>query len=539
MKRKNLFRIVSLLIALCMCFGCLSGCAQEEVTSVPEYEEEVLGEFFVEDEDGEGDTASDEDSSKDGSSASDKDSSKNDSSDKKNDKNSSSKGNSNKNDSASTDDKTTSDSTQNNSSADKSGNKTDGGKVTIDMAKLKGQTVTMMMWRELNVSEKKVLENFQKATGFNVKYSVVNQKEYMTKVAAEIAGKSGLDICAIQSGGMSILTSDTYPSSFPVGTYATMQPFFEVTGQDQNESVWAKSWMDPYKLNDKYYGVAIAGGWHTLSTVVYYNVDLFEENGITTPRELWKAGNWNWDTFMDAAKQISDIDDYYYGYAGRDSYAYMLSAGCDYVGYNGKKFTNTSEDAKLKKAWEFSNEMMNSGAQFKPDGSSNFPQLFLEGKFGMYGEGSYCMLDIGMLGDYAYNKKDVDFEIDAVPFPSPKGETATAIHRGNLFGIAKNAKNPVAAGVFLRFWLDPKNSLPFSKTAINNNMRDAFEWINAESTPKKAFLAGGVLGYQDAEKMGNLTYRLLTEPSSQITSTIAMFKSFINTSVDQANKVLN
>ena len=70
-------------------------------------------------------------------------------------------------------------------------------------------------------------------------------------------------------------------------------------------------------------------------------------------------------------------------------------------------------------------------------------------------------------------------------------------------------------------------------------MRDAFEWVNSESTPKKAFLAGGILGYQDAEKMGNLTYRLLTQPSSQITSTIAMFKSFIDTSVAQANKVLN
>ena len=508
MKKEHVFKILALLLAFCMCFGCLSGCSEEGVSSTADYEEEVLGEFIVEED---GETTGDE-ADKSESDASDKNTSSDGA-----DKNSSTSGSGDKN------------------TASNSGSSS----TKIDMAKLKGQTVTMMMWRELNVSEKKVLENFQKSTGIKVKYSVVNQKEYMTKVAAEIAGKSGLDICAIQSGGMSILTSDTYPSSFPVGTISTMQPFFEATGQNPKESVWAKSWMDPYKINDKYYGVAIAGGWHTLSTVVYYNVDLFEENGITTPRELWKAGKWNWDTFMDAAKKISAIDDYYYGYAGRDSYAYMLSAGCDYVGFNGKKFTNTSGDAKLKKAWEFSNEMMNSGAQFKPDGSSNFPQLFLEGKFGMYGEGSYCMLDIGMLGDYAYNLDDVDFEIDAVPFPSPKGQDSIAIHRGNLFGIAKNAKNPVAAGVFLRFWLDPKNALPFSKTAINDNMRDAFEWINSESTPKKAFLAGGILGYQDAEKMGNLTYRLLTEPSSQITSTIAMFKSFINTSVDQANKVLN
>lgn len=489
--KKISFKLLALVLVFVLCFGCAVGCGEKDTSSTPVMEEEVLGEYFVEDS----------------SSANNDTSEKNDS--------------------------------QSGPSEEPSNNNSSqsGVSTNIDISKLKGQTVNMMMWRELNVSEKKVLENFQNSTGIKVKYSVVNQKEYMTKVAAEIAGGSGLDICAIQSGGMSILSSDTYPSSFPVGTISTMQPFFKATGQNPNDSIWAKSWMEPYKIKGEYYGVAIAGGWHTLTTVIYYNKDLFEENGITTPRELWKAGNWNWDTFKKVALEVSDLGDYYYGYAGRDSYAYMLSAGCDYVGYDGKRFTNTSSDPALKKAWEFSASMIDSGAQFRPDGSSNFPQLFLEGKFGMYGEGSYCMANIGMLGDYSYDIDDVDFEIDAVPFPSPKGSKATAIHRGNLFGIAKNSKNPVAAGVFLRFWLDPKNALPFSKTAINNNMRDVFEWVNSESTPKKAFLSGGVLGYNDATKMAEFTYYLLTEPATKINSTIESYKSFINKSVEQANRV--
>lgn len=486
--KKNALKLLAIMLVFCMSAGALAGCGKKNTSSVPVTDEEVIGEYYEEDESG----ASGSESTGSGDNA-----------------------------------------------ASTGSAATGSASTNIDVSKLKGQTVTMLMWRELNVAEKKVLENFQKSTGINVKYTVVNQKEYMTKVAAEIASKSGLDICAIQSGGMSILTSDTYPSAFPIGTVATMQPFFEATGQNPNDSVWAKSWMDPYKVNGKYYGVAIAGGWHTLSTVVYYNKDLFEENGIKTPRELWKAGNWNWDTFKAAALEISNIDDYYVGYAGRDSYAYMLSAGCDYVDFDGKKFINTSNTAALKKAWEFSNSMMSSGAQFRPDGSSNFPQLFLDGRFGMYGDGSYCMLDIGMLGDYAYDSKKVDFEIDAVPFPSPKGQEAVAIHRGNLFGIAKNAKNPVAAGVFLRFWLDPKNSLSFSKTAINKNMNDAFEWINSEKTKKKAFLSGGVLGYQNAERMGNLTYALLVGTPNEIPTTIGRFQQFINSSVDQANKVFN
>ena len=184
------------------------------------------------------------------------------------------------------------------------------------------------------------------------------------------------------------------------------------------------------------------------------------------------------------------------------------------------------------------NEMISSGAQFRPDGSSNFPQLFIQGKFGMYGESSYCMLDIGMMGDYAYHLDNVDFEIDAVPFPSPKGQEHLAIHRGNLFGIAKNAAHPVEAGAFLRFWLDPKNSTPFDDAAINGNMKDVFNWINSESTVKKPFLSGGVLGYQNAERMGSLTYSLMMGTPYEIPTTIGRYQQFINTSVAEANKVI-
>ena len=169
MMKKISLRIGALLLVLCMTFGCLAGCGKGDDSSTPLMEEEVLGEYFVEDE-----TESKEDST----------------------------------DTQSADSTTT--------SSGSTGGSASTGSSKIDIKKLKGQTVNMMMWRELNQAEKTVLKNFQSSTGINVKYSVVNQKEYLTKVAAEIAGGTGLDICAIQSGGMSILTSDTYPSSFPI-----------------------------------------------------------------------------------------------------------------------------------------------------------------------------------------------------------------------------------------------------------------------------------------------------------------------------------
>ena len=69
-------------------------------------------------------------------------------------------------------------------------------------------------------------------------------------------------------------------------------------------------------------------------------------------------------------------------------------------------------------------------------------------------------------------------------------------------------------------------------------MRDVFEWINSESTPKKAFHSGGVLGYSDVDKMAGLTFELLTGTSAQINTTLSSYASFINSAVEEANKAL-
>ena len=81
---------------------------------------------------------------------------------------------------------------------------------------------------------------------------------------------------------------------------------------------------------------------------LYYNEDLFKETGVKTPRELWKSGNWNWDTLKSTAQAISAKG--YTGYINQQYNNLMLSAGHDYVSYDGKKFKSEITSENMIKA---------------------------------------------------------------------------------------------------------------------------------------------------------------------------------------------
>jgi multiple sugar transport system substrate-binding protein len=59
------------------------------------------------------------------------------------------------------------------------------------------------------------------------------------------------------------------------------------------EGVWlGKRWVLPYIGSTR---------------VMYFNVDLFEEHGLTRPDELFDAGEWTWETFLESARALTDV----------------------------------------------------------------------------------------------------------------------------------------------------------------------------------------------------------------------------------------
>lgn len=62
--------------------------------------------------------------------------------------------------------------------------------------------------------------------------------------------------------------------------------------------------------NDHVYGVNVRCQNYNYVDVtevfgIWYNADLFEENGLTTPLELWENGEWTFDAFIEAAEALT------------------------------------------------------------------------------------------------------------------------------------------------------------------------------------------------------------------------------------------
>ena len=43
---------------------------------------------------------------------------------------------------------------------------------------------------------------------------------------------------------------------------------------------------------------------------LFYNKTMFENYGLMTPNEYYEMGEWNWETFLDVAEQLSVDFDY-------------------------------------------------------------------------------------------------------------------------------------------------------------------------------------------------------------------------------------
>ena len=66
----------------------------------------------------------------------------------------------------------------------------------------------------------------------------------------------------------------------------------------------------PYTWKDHVYGISVLSLNYNFKDVgelhgVWYNADIFEENGVTTPLELWENGEWTFDTFIETAEALT------------------------------------------------------------------------------------------------------------------------------------------------------------------------------------------------------------------------------------------
>ena len=390
---------------------------------------------------------------------------------------------------------------------------------------LKGTKVKMLMWKAPTEAEKKVFQDFKAQTGIEIQYKQATDygAAYTELISTTLAANEGYDLAAFSY------------SDFPGRPAEIMQPLNNIKGLDLKETIWNKKMMDAFAINGKYYGVAIDNNNYSEYVCMYYNKTMFENRGVKTPRELYKAGNWNWDTFLSTAQAMTFTDNgtKVYGYANTSFdyyYIWPLVAGTDFITYESSKFTaNYSGEALINAAKFYSD--LSTKYKVQEDPSAQGTTAFKTGRAAMLSSITYCM----------YKDSNTQFntmsdKIDAVPMPSPKGKSTVVPVGAQLWGILKGAKNSEGAAVFLRYFLDPAN-YNRSSNFINKDLEGTFNELS-KLKPSYTY-SKGVINYASLAKYGSICDELSLTTSDQVEAKIKSYAGIFNNSVKIANDAIS
>ncbi len=389
---------------------------------------------------------------------------------------------------------------------------------------VKSKGIKILLWRDLHPTEQKLLDDFVKKTGCKVEKVITTEKEYSTKLVSLISAKNSPDICVLQN------------ENFPGIVTKAMQPLDEKTFR-LDDSCWNKPYMDAYSINGKTFCVAMPGSWSCEDClyVTYYQPKVLKDCGVKEmPYDLYKKGEWNWDTQYEIASKVKSAGKGYIGISLQSYDLFMLSAGQDFVTYDGKQFKNqlgnVGGSSLLTKAWQ-AVAKLNEASLSTSWNLSQVQQgkvgLFTSIAYGMYNEGNWDFVDLPGGAN----------SIEVVPVAGPKGKAAYTPYRPKTWGVPKGAKNVEGAAYFLRYWLDISNC-DMDATFLNKQCKEVYNIITKKSHKKQARLGCGVTNYVTAGTYDSICSSLYQATSANVTTIMNSKKGQVNTGVTRANKDL-
>lgn len=341
-----------------------------------------------------------------------------------------------------------------------------------DIAKYKGKTVKFATWIDHAKDEMGTpIENFYKQYGIKVDTVYCSQSGYIKEVLALIAAGNAPDI---------VVCNDDFPAILQVVQDIT------ASGLDLNEPFWDQQARKLFTVNGKTYFANSVNGTFSManSGLTFFNNDLLTENGIKTPKQYYKEGQWTWSNYRKVCQQVMALgDDYYGGYF--DGIYAIGQAKKGFTAYSNGRFTNTATSPEMVAylKWSLENEQM---------GLSTPMAQFVKGKAGVAITGGYGLKATGY-----FRKMDPD-SLDFTYLPKKDGASEpvpVTMTRG--YGIAKGSKNPVAAGYALRYLLDGANYDMSDNCFISEKAANFYYEMLSKyyKQDKYVFLDNGVAAY--------------------------------------------
>lgn len=273
-----------------------------------------------------------------------------------------------------------------------------------------------------------------------------NWATFSTTVATRLAGGQKIDIIQVATEGQRLFASK--------GILADLAPYIE---QDQEvvDDYWDDISPNLQKFNEEFAAgpdgetVFIPGGFNTMA--MYLNTDVFEKAGVAIPED----GNWTWDEFVAAGKQIKE-----------KTGAYLVGAGSGYfvdvmpwLTTNGGSTFNadwsepTYNSPEAVESAEFARSLVEMGLAPKPGGQFDGNTAFKQGKLAILSGGRWPVLGVREL--------DMVDKTVVVNWPTKTGNGSPV--GWDAWNIAKNSDNKQAAWTFIKFLMSEEAGSYFAE----------------------------------------------------------------------------
>jgi ABC-type sugar transport system, periplasmic component len=298
-----------------------------------------------------------------------------------------------------------------------------------------GRTIKWVSWYDEsikednpdNIEKKKNLDALMKKHNFKMEYVVVDYGEYRDKVTASLMSGTPLgDIIRLARPWM-------------IPTLVKKDMFWPVDEYTKNDKVFIQQYTNEYSLYEGR-GYGFRSGINGASSGILYNRTLMAQMGIKPLQDYVNEGNWNWDTFMQVAKEANKdtnndgkLDTW--GLASDSLIVPAMAANEANLVADGKE---TLENPKTLEVLNFLSKLATDKVARPTEGGdwTEPGQFFRQGNTLMYAGSDYEAND--------FHKDMPDIDIGFVPFP--KGPSVTEYHSfvtiPNYLTIPKAVEHP-------------------------------------------------------------------------------------------------
>lgn len=373
----------------------------------------------------------------------------------------------------------------------------------VDASKYKGTSIKYATWKDPDQNEDgPVIKAFENKYGINVEIVNVPQGEYVNKIVSLIASNKAPDV---------FIETSEFPNSLAIA-----QPV-SAMGIDMNDPIWDQNIFKQTTVDGKVYGLGVLGSIWAEADCVVFNKKLMQDNNITTPEEYYKAGKWNLDTLEKVLKDCKNAG-YAGGYVNPESIAASFNA--DWIKLENGTFKSNVSNTMLTSIYQRIAKWNKEGLLVPAD------SYFSDGKTGLSIGAAFALKKTGTFA--SMNQNHIGFtylpDYDENTKATPSGMT-------RFYGVCKGAKNPKAAGIFLRYYLDTANYNVEESFFSNEAATFFFEVTTAAAKNKISYYLNGaskVCGFERTD-FSKIAYEEPDQISSLIQAKKNAVEGYVNT----------